>query len=58
MEIDLVQTSCGFAVPNFEYLGDRDTLEKWAEKKGEQGIREYWQEKNSTSLDGLPTDIV
>jgi len=57
MKIDLVQTSCGFAVPNYEYLGDRDTLEKWAEKKGEQGIREYWQEKNKTSLDGFPTDI-
>ena len=58
MKIDLVQTSCGFGVPNYEYIGDRDTLEKWAEKKGEQGIREYWQEKNKTSLDGLPTDII
>ena len=57
VEVDLVQTSCGFQVPYFEYQGDRDTLEKWAEKKGHDGIREYWREKNRISLDGKPTGI-
>lgn len=57
MEIDLVQTSCGFAVPNFDYVDDRDTLARWAAKKGEAGIRDYWQEKNKKSLDGFDTDI-
>ena len=56
--IDLVQTSCGFGVPNFDYAGDRDTLNEWAVKKGEDGIRQYWADKNQTSLDGLPTHIV
>ncbi len=30
---------------------------KWAEKKGEEGLREYVIEKNLKSLDGLPTDL-
>ena len=55
--IDAVQTSCGFQVPFYEYRGERDTLDKWSEKKGRDGIRQYWQETNSLSLDGLPTGI-
>lgn len=58
MSLDLVQTSCGFGVPFFEFKAERDQLEKWAEKKGPEGIRQYWQEKNQTSLDGKPTWIV
>ena len=57
MSIDLVQTSCGFGVPFFEFKAERDQLEQWAEKKGPEGIRQYWQEKNQTSLDGKPTGI-
>lgn len=57
MHIDIVQTSCGFAVPFFDYKEERETLKKWAVKKGEQGIRDYWQEKNTKSLDGFKTDI-
>ena len=56
-EIDLVQTSCGFGVPFFEYKGERDIHFKWAEQKGEEGLEAYIQEKNLISLDGLPTDI-
>jgi hypothetical protein len=33
---------------------DRDTLLTWAERKGEDGLAEYWAEKNATSVDGLP----
>jgi hypothetical protein len=56
-EIDLVQTSCGFGVPLFDYVGERDKHFEWAEKKGEEGLIEYVKEKNLKSLDGLPTDI-
>lgn len=58
LEIDLVQTSCGMAVPLFKYVGERGQLNAWASKKGEEGIREYWREKNQTSLDGKPTHIM
>jgi hypothetical protein len=57
VHVDLVQTSCGYAVPLMDYVEDRQVLAQWAEKRGEQGIRDYWQEKNRSSIDGLPTGI-
>ncbi len=55
--IDLVQTSCGFGVPLYEYTGERNIHFEWAETKGTEGLREYVLEKNLKSLDGLPTDL-
>ena len=55
--IDLVQTSCGFGVPLFDYKGERDIHFEWAEKKGDAGLRKYVLGKNLKSLDGLPTDL-
>ncbi len=57
LAIDLVQTSCGMAVPFFDYVEERDQLREWASKKGDAGIKEYWLEKNQLSLDGKPTRI-
>jgi len=56
-DIDLVQTSCGFGVPMFEYRGERSIHFEWAEKKGADGLYEYVQQNNLKSLDGLPTDL-
>jgi hypothetical protein len=56
-DITRVQTSCGFAVPLMQYEGQRDTLIRWAEAKGEHGLVDYWQEKNVSSVDGLPTPL-
>jgi hypothetical protein len=56
-DIDLVQTSCGFGVPLFNYTGERDIHFEWAEKKGADGLHEYVQQNNLKSLDGLPTNI-
>ncbi len=58
LKIDLVQTSCGMAVPFFEYKGERDELNQWAQRKGEAGIQDYWEEKNQQNLDGKPTGIL
>lgn len=58
LTIDLVQTSCGFAVPYFDHVGERDLLNKWAISQGEEGIKNYWAEKNQLSLDKLPTHIL
>ncbi len=55
-DIDLVQTSCGFGVPFFDYVGERSIMAEWADKKGGPGLQAYIQEKNLESLDGLPTD--
>ena len=46
--------SCGYAVPRLEHTGERDTLLRWAESKGEDGLRTYRREHNARSLDGLP----
>jgi len=53
-DIHRVQTSCGFAVPLLEVVGERDTLLRWAEAKGEDGLLQYRLEKNARSIDGLP----
>jgi hypothetical protein len=58
VKIESVQTSCGFAVPLYVFEGHRDLLTKWAEKKGDEGIRDYWQKKNAKSIDGLPTGLL
>ncbi len=58
LEVELVQSSCGMAVPYFSYEGDRQLLSDWAAKKGDEGIKEYWAQKNQFSLDGVPTHIV
>jgi hypothetical protein len=56
-DIHNVQTSCGFGVPLYEFVGDRDHAQIWAEKKGTAGLQAYQQEKNLVSLDGLPTAL-
>lgn len=56
-EIERVQTSCGFGVPLYECQGQRQTLVNWAAKKGPEGVREYQQQKNQVSIDGLSTPL-
>lgn len=56
-DITGVQTSCGFGVPYYEYIGERDHSHKWAEKKGPEGLEDYKKDKNMVSLDGLPTAL-
>jgi len=57
MEVDLVQTSCGFGVPFMEFKEERATLTIWAEKQGNDKIEKYWAEKNAQSIDGFETNI-
>ncbi len=57
LDVDLVQTSCGYGVPLFGYEAERDTMERWSEAKGEDGLDAYQREKNVTSMDGLPTGL-
>lgn len=56
-DIYKVQTSCGFSVPLYEYTGERDHAAKWADRKGVAGLEQYKKEKNSVSMDGLPTKL-
>ena len=53
VQLERIADSCGFGVPIYEYQGHRDTLVKYAETKGPEGMEEYRREKNAKSLDGL-----
>ena len=57
VDVHRVQTSCGFAVPRMELVGDRDTLHRWARNKGEAALVDYRRQKNAHSIDGLPAPL-
>lgn len=56
LDIESVQTSCGFAVPRMDLVAERDTLDAWAERKGPAGLAAWRAEKNAVSIDGLAVD--
>jgi hypothetical protein len=54
VECKRIADSCGYAVPTMTFDDDRDTLLRWADKRGPDGLVEYRGEKNAISIDGLP----
>jgi hypothetical protein len=54
IDVQRVQTSCGFGVPLMDLREQRQLLTDWAEKKGDNELAEYRRTKNSYSIDGLP----
>lgn len=54
VDVERIQTSCGFGVPLMDYRGQRETLGEWAARKGPEGLEAYRRSKNAYSLDGLP----
>ena len=57
LDIDLVQTSCGYGVPFFDFVAERDQLKTWAASQGPAGVADYRAKKNVASIDGLPTGM-
>lgn len=57
MKIDLIQTSCGMGVPLMDFNSQRNGLIDWAKEQGDEGLKKYWEKKNTISLDGNPTNI-
>ncbi|MEM9363132.1 MAG: pyridoxamine 5'-phosphate oxidase family protein [Bacteroidota bacterium] len=53
VSIENVQISCGMGVPLMEYKEQRQSLIDWAENQGDEGLRKYWQKKNTKSIDGF-----
>ncbi len=49
-----VSDSCGYGVPLMDFRAHRTQMAEWAGRKGDDGIRKYWESTNSVSLDGLP----
>jgi hypothetical protein len=54
VDVTRVSDSCGFAVPRFDYVDDRDLLDQWAERKDDQDLADYHATRNAQSIDGLP----
>jgi hypothetical protein len=52
--VDRVTTSCGYAVPLMDVVGDRDRLIEWSKAKGDDGLVAYRASKNAASIDGHP----
>jgi len=57
LDIESLNTSCGFGVPVFGVPEERPTLVKWAESAGEAALADYRAEKNTTSIDGMPVEV-
>lgn len=54
VDVARVQTSCGYSIPFMAYQEERPTLVQWAERRGPEGLEQYWAERNAQSIDGLP----
>ena len=54
IDVTRVSDSCGFGVPLMEFKQHRDTSMKFRENAGNDKMREYFQEHNLLSIDGLP----
>lgn len=58
MTVEEVRSSCGFMVPVYEKVADRNELIEWAADNGPKWMENYRMENNVTSIDGLPTGYV
>src|SRR5208282_64317 len=46
VDVTRIADSCGYGVPLMSFGEHRATMDQWANRKGREGIREYWSEKN------------
>ena len=53
VSVTRVSTSCGYAVPFFDFREPRDQLDRWVDAKSADELAEYRLKKNSLSIDGL-----
>ncbi|HEX6446309.1 MAG TPA: pyridoxamine 5'-phosphate oxidase family protein [Streptosporangiales bacterium] len=53
VDVERVSDSCGFGVPLFEHVGERDLLPAHMARKGPDGRARYRRQKNRVSVDGL-----
>lgn len=49
-----ISDSCGWAVPRYEFVKQRDTLIRWSESEGPDALANFRAETNARSVDGLP----
>jgi hypothetical protein len=54
VDVSRVSDSCGFAIPRFAFVDDRDLLDRWTDNHDDQAIIDYQATRNAQSIDGLP----
>ena len=54
VEVTRIADSCGYGVPLFEFQKHRDSHIRWAEQLGPEGLKQYRNDNNLRSIDGLP----
>jgi hypothetical protein len=54
VEVERIADSCGYAVPLYDYAGERDLLDQWVGRKDDAALAAYCAQRNTTSIDGLP----
>lgn len=54
VECTTIAASCGFGVPQYTFVAERNELCDWANNQGEDRVRNYIAAKNTSSIDGLP----
>ncbi|CAM3208432.1 Pyridoxamine 5'-phosphate oxidase putative domain-containing protein [Deinococcus saxicola] len=57
LDVDLVQTSCGMAVPLMEFQEGRENLNEVHRKLSDEQLNDYRQRKNAQSIDGFATGL-
>ncbi len=53
MDVERIADSCGFAVPFYDYRGERSHLLDYSRKQGPEALAQYRARKNAASIDGL-----
>jgi hypothetical protein len=54
VNVTRISDSCGYSVPLYEFVDDRDLLDKWTDNRGPEKVAEYQASRNAESIDGLP----
>jgi Pyridoxamine 5'-phosphate oxidase len=54
VQVERIADACGFGVPLMDLVGERPQRDAWLERKGADGLREYLDATNGSSIDGLP----
>jgi Pyridoxamine 5'-phosphate oxidase len=52
--LERIADFCGYAVPCYRYVGQRDLLEQWVQRRDDAAIAAYRTRRNRPSIDNLP----
>jgi hypothetical protein len=53
IQLNRISDSCGYAVPLYEFVKDREVLDKWVDAKTDEQLKEYRATTNTESIDGM-----